>query len=76
LDCHCELFYWAVDGVCRAPAGCNWRFADQLHRTRIGPKPDLGLDIPRELGQLEWQQLDTVEAFEEHKKANPQFLRH
>lgn len=73
---NCELFYRAEDGACRAPAGCKWRFTDQLHRTSIGPKLDLGLYIPRELGQLEWQQLDTVEAFEDHKKANPQFFRH
>ena len=53
-DCHCELFYCADDGVCRAPTRCKWRFSDQLHRTSIGPKPDLGPFIPRELGQLHY----------------------
>nr|ADN05987.1 putative extracellular matrix protein [uncultured Myxococcales bacterium] len=52
--CHCTSFYCAADGVCQAPARCKWRFSDPIHRTSIGPKPDLGPYIPIELGQLHY----------------------
>lgn len=51
-DEDCGRLYCDEDGVCQATPRCVWRFSERIHRTSIGPKPDLGPYIPRELGQL------------------------
>jgi hypothetical protein len=52
--CHCSRMYCGPDGICVSPWRCKWSFSEPIHRTSIGPRPDLGPDIPMELGQMHY----------------------